>query len=132
MLLPYEVTPDQIADACGYVETIPNPGYVQSQGSSTISDPDHVPPEGYDPTTYEWPQITNPDFVEAVGEPTIANVSRIKWLAPVILNKGLQWCIEQTLKVKKDQVLAQLREIEKQPAQIADTLSPAAVTKIVE
>ena len=132
MLEAYEVTPEQIADACGYNETIKNPDYVPAQGSPTINDPDHVPPEDYDPIEYIWPQVANPDHVEAVGEPNIANVSRIQWLAPVILNKGLQWCIEQALKAKKNLVLAQLREIEKQPAQIAETLSPAAVTNIVE
>lgn len=61
------------ADDLGYPTIVSNPSYAPAQGAPTINDPDHTPPEGYDPAAYEWPQVPNPDYVAAVGEPTMSN-----------------------------------------------------------
>ena len=132
MLAPYGVTSDEIADACGYMETIPNPDYVPAVGSKTITDPKWSMPEGFDINTEKVPQIDNPDYVPAVGEPTIANVSRTVWLAPIILQKGLEWCIAQVTKVQLNQIDAQRKQVERIAGDIATTLAPKAVKEIIE
>lgn len=70
MKFEYTLSEDELAGVTKSLEAhnnakpqeVDNPDHVPSEGSETIPDPEN-----------EGEEIPNPDFVEAVGEPKIAN-----------------------------------------------------------
>ena len=130
LLEPYGITVEELADANGYNPLLPNPDFIPAVGQPTLDDPSG---EMEDHAGVMLPkQIPNPDFVPAVGEPTIPNISATEYVATLIPKMGMEGMIEKALAPKVAELKRALKDLEKQPAIIAEAIVENLTKNVTE